>query len=397
MAVVSVNILDPISESVTQPAYQIREVRMDQNLSSMIPAWKECNALFQDHSIVCDPQWLQARCEIEKANIRAYLFERDARIMGAVPLEFYHHRLDCTLGDFTVLKVPLKMFRLLGNNPNLPSEESPHNQLFQQLLALEFDAIYMTGIKSDSFFWCYLRDSPLIKKHFYSYSVRGLLPHPFIRVRGSYSDYMQKFSSKSRNNISRQLKRLGDKGEVELVKVTKESEVGSFVAAAAEISRKTYQFRVLGIGIRNPEQLKNWLKWAAQQGWLRSYLLKCGGVPCAFQVAYQYNRTFFGLEVGYDPSWSKLGVGIVQQLLALKDLFKNDPPHICDFGGYADYKQFLANDATSEALIWLFRRRPYAFIALNTYRLFSETSKTAGGVLSRLNLKSKVKHLLRKQ
>jgi|HubBroStandDraft_1064217.scaffolds.fasta_scaffold01250_5 hypothetical protein len=392
-----VEIVRPISGTAVRPAYQVREVRMDQDLRTIMHSWKECNASFQDHTIVCDPEWLQERSKLEKADIRAYLFERDSRILGAVPLEFYHHRLDCQLGDRTVMKLPLNMVRLLGNTPNIPQDESAHSLFFESLLSLEFDAIYMTCIKADSFFWWYLQNSPFIKKHFYFYSVRGVSPHPLIRMAGSYKDYLQKFSSKSRNNLSRQLRKLREKGDVELVKVTRESDVNSFVEAAVDISRKTYQFHVLGIGIRHPDRLKEWLKWAAQQGWLRSYLLKCGGSPCAFQIGYQYNRTFLGVEVGFDPAWSKLGVGMIQQLLALEDLFKDNTPDLCDFGSYADYKQFLANDSHSDALVWLFRRRPYPYLALNTYRLFSETSKTVGAILSNLQFKSKMKRLLRKQ
>jgi Acetyltransferase (GNAT) domain len=389
--------LDTVRGSAVQPAYQIREVRMDQDLSTIMPAWKECNASFQDHTIVCDPEWLLERSKLEKADIRAYLFERDSQILGAVALEFYHHRLACQLGDLTVMKLPLNMVRLLGYTPNIPQDESAHSLFFERLLSLDFDAIYMTCIKADSFFWRYLGNSSFIKRHFYFYSAWGMRPHPLIRMTGTYDEYLRKFSSKSRNNLSRQLRKLREKGEVKLVRVIEESDVDSFVEAAAEISRKTYQFRVLGIGIRHSDQLKEWLRWAARQGWLRSYMLKCGGAPCAFQVSYQYHRTFLGIDVGFDPAWSKLGVGIIQQLLALEDLFKNNKPDTCDFGGYADYKQFLANDAHSDALVWLFRSRPYPFLALNTFRLFSVTSKTGAAILSRLDLKSKVKGLLRKQ
>ena len=383
--------------SEVQPAYQILEVPMDQDLSAILPAWKEFQASSREHTIVCDPEWVLERSKQERADIRAYLFERNSQIFGAVPLEFYHHRLACHLGDLNVMNLPLKMVRVLGYTPTIPQDESAHDLFFERLLSLEFDAIYMTCIRADSFFWWYLKNSSLIKKHLHLYSARGMRPHPFIRMIGSYDDYLRKFSSKSRNNLSRQHRKLREKGEVELIKVTEEADVNSFVEAAVDISQKTYQFRVLGIGIRDPDRLKEWLRWVARQGWLRSYLLKCGGSPCAFQVSYQYNRIFLGMEVGFDPAWSKLGVGIIQQLLALEDLFRNNTPDLCDFGAYADYKHFLANDAHSDALVWLFRRRLYPHFALNTYRLFSATSKTSGAILSGLNLKSRVKGLLRKQ
>jgi glucosyl-dolichyl phosphate glucuronosyltransferase len=379
------------------PAYEIREVRMDQDLSAIISGWKECNARFADHTIVCDPKWLQQRYKLEEANILVHLLERNETIAGAVPLELYRHRLACQLGDLTVARIPLKMFRLLGYTPNLPPEESAHDLLFKRLLAFEFDAIYMTCIKVDSFFWHYLHDSPLIKKHSCFHSVRGIWPHPFIRMTGSFDDYMWKFSSKSRHNLSWQIRKLREKGKVELVRITEEQEVNRFVEAAVNVSRKTYQFRILrmGIGSHNPDQLTEWLKWAARRGWLRSYLLKCGGVPCAFQVAYKYNCRFLGIEVGYDLDWRKLRVGIIQHLLAVEDLFKENAPETCDFGSCADYKQFLANDAHQDALVWLFRRGPCPPSALSAYRLFDATSKTASTVPDRLNLKSNITHLLR--
>lgn len=126
-------------------------------------------------------------------------------------------------------------------------------------------------------------------------------------------------------------------------------------------------------------------------------MLKCGGVPCAFQVAYQYHGTFLGIDVGYDPAWSKLGVGITQQLLALEDLFRENKPDRCDFGAHAEYKELLANEAHSEVLVWLFRRWPYPLFALNSYRLSVATSQAAGRVMHRFNLKSRVKRILRRQ
>jgi Acetyltransferase (GNAT) domain len=378
--------------------YQVREVRFDQDLSALLPGWKECNARAADHTIVCDPEWLQERYKQERADLRAYLLERDGAVIGAAAFEFSQHRVGRRFGSLIrVPNLPVTMARLLGYTPNLPAQEAAHDLLFQRLLSLELDTIYMTCIKADSFFWHYLHSSPLIRRQFRLYSETGLRPHPYLSMIGPFDDYMRKFSSKDRNNYSRRIRKLREQGEVELVRVTEPEQIDSFVEAAAAVSRKTYQYRALGIGIRNPDRLKQWLKWVARQGWLRSYLLKCGGAPCAFQLAYQYQGTFLGVEVGYDPAWSKLGIGITQQLLALEDLFQVNRPDRCDFGAYAEYKQLLANEAYADALIWLFRRRPYPLFALHSYRLSIATSQAAGGVLRRLNLKSRVKRLLRKQ
>ncbi len=377
-------------------SYQIREVDLDHDLTAILPEWRGCNERCADHLIVCDPEWLQERARQEKASLRAYVLEKDSRIGGTVALELYTTARYGRLGSLKVVKFPLKVCRMLGYTPNVPTESAACDLLFHQLLGLEFDGIYMTCIRGDSFFWQYLQSSPLIKQHFRLYSQHGARPHPYIRLTGSYDDYLRTLSSKERQNLSRRVRKLRERGEVESLRITEEAQVDPFVEAAAEISRKTYQFRLWGMGVRNPDQLKRWLKWAARRGWLRSYLLKCGGIPCAFQVAYQYGGRFLGVEVGYDPGWRELGVGMIQQFLALEDVFRKDTPEICDFGAYADYKQVFANASYPNVMVWLFRRQFSSLLKLGSIRFFSAASGTGARALHRLNMKAKVQRWLRK-
>lgn len=378
-------------------ACDVGKVRFGQGLSSILPAWKECEARFTDHTIFCDPEWLQERINEEDADIRAYLISNGSEISGAVAFELYIKQLICRLGYFDLGNIPLKVCRLLGNTPNMPEQESSYDVVVRQLLDLDFEAIYLESVKADSFSWRYLHNSALIKKHFRIFSEHGVRTHPYIRLKGSFDEYMRRFPSKTRNNFSRRIRHLRDSGKVELVRVTDESEIDAFVEAAAEISRKTYQFRALGLGIRHPDHLKKWLTWAARKRWVRSYLLKCGGVPCAFQVAYQHQRVFIGVEVGYDPAWSKYGVGIIQQLLAIEDLFKENNPDVCDFGTYAEYKDLFANDAYLDERMWLSRRRFTPLFKLSMFHFVRRASKKAASLLDKLNLKSKAKRWLRRQ
>src|SRR5579863_10072805 len=132
---------------------EIREVLFDQDLSALLPGWRECNAHAADHTIVCDPEWLRERYKQEKADVRAYLLERDGTVVGAVACEFSRHWLARRFGSLKVPNLPVAMARLLGYTPNLPTQAAAHDQLFRRLLSLKFDVIYMTGIKTDSFFW----------------------------------------------------------------------------------------------------------------------------------------------------------------------------------------------------------------------------------------------------
>jgi hypothetical protein len=379
------------------PSYRLRQVRLDEDLSAIASDWRKCNAKFQNDTIFCDPEWLREFQKGNLANVRIMLFEKESEIVGAVPFAFITTPLRCQIGDLTAATFQLRRLHLFGCSPSIPSVQAAYDRLFTQFsdLANAYDVIFMEGAKVDSFFWTYLHSSLLVKKHFRLYCPHGPVPHTFIRMKGSFGEYMQKFSSKTRKNRLREIRRLREKGNVELLRVTDTSQVDRFVDTAAEISRKTYQFNLLGAGIRDPSTWKEKLEFAARHGWLRSYLLKCGGIPCCFVVGYQFREVYYHYNIGHDPAWSELSVGTVLQLLVLEDLFSQNTPEIYDLGGYVAYKNYFATESYTEAMVFLFARRPYPLMVERVYRACTITSKEIGALLERLNLKSRIRHLIR--
>jgi GNAT acetyltransferase-like protein len=379
------------------PDYFIREMSLDQDLSAVLESWKQCNLRFYDHTIHCDPDWLQEHFKNNKANVHVYFCEREGTIVGVVPFLYVRQPLLCQLGDLTVMKFPLRVLKLQGYTPNIPAEESAYNAMFGAILSSQFDAIFMNYVKADSFLWNYLHASPLIQKSFRFYSKRGPEPHLLARLNGSFESYMQKFSAKARKNRLREIKRLRDRGDMQVIRATEESQVDAYLAAATEISRKTWQFKRLGwgIGASDPDVVRSELSFLAQRGWLRAYLLRCGDEACSFILGWQYRSRFYHMMIGFDPAWDKYSVGTVLQLLVLEDLYKENTPELYDFGTFLEYKQHCSTESYPEASVWLFRRRPYPLLANGMHRVFSATSNRAGALLNRVDLKAKIKHFLR--
>jgi len=166
----------------------------------------------------------------------------------------------------------------------MPAETSVYDMLFGRILESEFDAIQLSYIKTASFLWSYLHSSPLIQKFFRFYTQWQPVPHPLIHLNGSFADYMNKFSPKVRKNRLREIKRLRACGDMQFIRVTKASEIDAFLEAAYGISLQTWQFvrHRWGIGAQDIDAVRSELQFLAQRGWLRSYLLKCGTVPCSF-------------------------------------------------------------------------------------------------------------------
>src|SRR5260370_9663291 len=134
---------------------------------------------------------------------------------------------------------------------------------------------------------------------------------------------MKKFSAKTRKNRFREIRLLRERGDVQLMRVSKASEIDEFVEAAYELSKRTWQFD-RGWGLRDPDIVRSKLQFLAQRGWLRSYLLKCGGIPCSFILGQQYASPYYTDFAGVDYAWRSSSVASFILLLPLDDLFKEN-------------------------------------------------------------------------
>lgn len=389
-----------IPRAESSSGYQVRHVRLPELSSASLAAWKARNVQYNNDILHCDPELLQEQFKDQEDKLHVFVVERGGELIGAVPFDLTQRPLKCQLGEFQLIEFPLRRLRLLGYSLSLPADSWLYDLLFRKVLeiAKEFDAIFMEYVSTDSFLSNYLRTSPLIRKHFHYFDGQGPLPHPLVRFSGSFDEYLRKFSAKTRKNRLRELKKLQDKGKVDLLRVTEAHEIDAFLDTAAEISRKTWQFHMLGWGLAawDLPQIRRRMRFAADKGWLRSYLLKCDGTPCSFILGYQHSGRFYHAVVGFDPEWGSLSAGSVLQFLVLEDLFNLNTPDLYDFGTYAPYKQHWSNEDYLQVSVILFRRRPYPVLAEAVYRGCRTTSIRGAALLDRLHLKPAVRHLLRR-
>ena len=379
---------------VSRP-FSIREIQLDHGLSEITKRWKECNSHFPDHTIECNPDWIEEHFKREKDRVRIFLLESDDAVIGAVPCVL-DQELACNLGEFTVAKFPMRILRWLGCTPNIPAEKSAYNMLFEEILKSDFDAVHIPGLKTEAFAWNYVRHSPLIRRRFWYQIPRQPSPHLLIRLDGTFDSYMNRLSPKTRKNRLREIEGLRKHGELQLIRVTKASEIEGFLEPAYAISRRTWQFHraAQGLARRDRDLVRDELRFLAERGWLRCYLLKSGNEPCSFVLGQQYGRYFYVDAAGVDQAWRSYSAGTVILMLVLKDLFEENSPQSYDFGAQARFKDYLASESYPEDDIWLFRRRAYTLLTSSIYRACSAVSTETGAALDRLRLRSKVKKLL---
>jgi Acetyltransferase (GNAT) domain/PilZ domain len=374
----------------------IQEGRLDQDLAPFLDAWRECNRRFPEHTIHSDPDWLQERFKNEKQNVRLYFLRSGSHIAGAVQFFLSRWSLPCKIANFIVARFPLRVLTLQGYMPNWPDDASAYDMLFEQLLAPGCDALQLNHVKTSSFLWSYLHSSPLIRNFFSFHTETRPLPHPFIRISGSFIDYLGKFSKARRNRFREMKQRLRARGPVQLMRIIQPSEVDAFLDQAYPLAKKTRQFLDgWGLATRPIDIVRSDLHFLAQRGWLRSYLLKCDSLPCAFIVGRQYGPVFYPTDAGVDLAWRPYGAGTILLLFVLEDLFRENRPELYDLDDHVSYKEIFANETYLEASVWLVRRSSfYPFLAGSTFKLCNTLTRKAGSLLDVVGLKARARKLI---
>jgi CelD/BcsL family acetyltransferase involved in cellulose biosynthesis len=318
-----------------------------------------------------EPEWLRQWSFGDGSVVRFVSAEQGGQIVGMIPFVEMDFPLECRVGPWELGAVPFKRLRLLGGAPEFPAPLSTRGDLLAGIVRAmgRSDGVYLECLRTDSWLWRHVTETDRLRGVFKLHCLRGPVRRPFVRVDGSFKEYMGKFSAKTRETWRRKARHLQREGDVRLVAVRSPEEVDRFLDAAMEVSRKTYQFSDLGLGLRHRERLENRMRLAAQRGWLRSYLLQCGPHTTCFMVGYQAGGRFYYADVGYDPAWSRFGAGTTLLLQVIEDLFERARPDTMNFGVGGEYKWHFANDSYEEVDALLVRRRPYPLLAATVHGL----------------------------
>jgi CelD/BcsL family acetyltransferase involved in cellulose biosynthesis len=387
--------------AVKGEAIRLERIPLATASESLLSEWKEFEANSTPDSPTRDPDWLRGYFLEDLDKITSYLlYNRSDSVSGSASFllkEDWPLRLH--LGELTIAELPLRRLRFLGGAPALPEDESLYDRLFRELIATEgYDALCFTQIPVESFLWKYVTTSRLVREEFYRYKPEDASPHPLLRFGASFEEYMKSnFSANHRYKLRRKVTKFQEKavGGLKLVRCTRPEDVARFLDAAVQVSRKTYQWNLHQRGLSATERFERRFRFAAEHGWFRSYLLICGETPCAFLGGYQWRGRYYHDELGFDPAFTQHNPGTVLQLMAIQDMFNYQRPEFIDFGSYDEYKEELATESYFHCDMMLLRRRPYCRFVQAAHYACRLTTRVAVRVLRGLNLKSRLKKLVR--
>ncbi len=120
-----------------------------------------------------------------------------------------------------------------------------------------------------------------------------------------------------------------------------------------EVARNTYQ-RGLGVGFADTPEMRARLRFCAQKGWLRIFVLWIKGTPRAFWIGTLSNQVFVSDYNGYDPGFRDYSIGTFLLADVVEGFCKQGVKAV-DFGfGEAEYKDRFANLTHTEASVCIF-------------------------------------------
>lgn len=221
----------------------------------------------------------------------------------------------------------------------------------------------------------------------------------YVEVENSFPDYLKKFSSHSRSNRKREVKKFSDLcgGALDYREYRKPHEVEEFMILAQELSRKTFQERLLDAGLPQGDAYRNSIVKLAEDDRIRAYLLFYGGRAVSYLIGeIRRPGVLLILYMGYDPELRSWSPGTVLNYKAVESVFAEKGLRMIDFTeGEGKHKQYFATASTLCADVYFFRRSIRNRLVLGMHSALDDLSGIIVRTLDRLGIKVWVKKFIR--
>jgi hypothetical protein len=279
------------------------------------------------------------------------------RVIGVAPLVCGHYPFRYEIKGRILKHSSLPSLFIYGGAPLLPERRDLYDDFFATIENAfpEVSCICFFSVLKDTFCWRYLQESAYLQQRFFLYLPSGIRSYHAIALPATFAQYLQKFNSKKRYNLGRQIKLLERAaGPVELQTIQSREQLPAFFEMATHVARQSWKFARRGETFDSSFEI---LADLADRGILRSYLLRAGNKPCAYVLGYQYRDVYYYSEVGYDQDMAALSPGTGLLYLLIKDLIEHTALRRLNFDfGEAAYKREFSNVRGEDATILLMRK-----------------------------------------
>jgi CelD/BcsL family acetyltransferase involved in cellulose biosynthesis len=221
----------------------------------------------------------------------------------------------------------------------------------------------------------------------------------FVDLSGGFEGYMKTFSGKTRSGLRRKLRKFTEAsgGIIDWKQYRTPDEVATFFSLAKSVSAKTYQERLLGVGLPADPTFIASACAMSKEDRVRAYLLFLHGKPIAYLYCPVSEQVVSYDRLGYNPAYASLSPGTVLQLLVLEALFSEEFTTFDFTEGEGQHKEMFSTGSRLCGDVFVVCRRLVPISIIVLHHAMNRASATAGVTLDRLHLKSRMRRLIRGQ
>ncbi|SCZ85901.1 GNAT family N-acetyltransferase [Nitrosomonas mobilis] len=349
-----------------------------------------------------DPDWLYTKCSCDKSVKIFVCLAKDGSLLGYAPFFVHPSTLSYELFGVSLFEFRIRRYSITGS-PLLSTramvDDSFLQDLFGQLRGVleRHEVMFGLGVNLDSHFGRFVRQYTDLQKWYQIFPSGKSYCRRLIIMPESFEQYIKELSHNTRKDVRRTLRDLEKNAEIAVSYrvFTAPEDVPEFLSLAQSVSGKTYQRKLLGLGISDNTDTRQNLILAAEKGWLRSYILLCNNEPVAYQHGFLHSGVYYAEQTGYDPSWSGKSVGTIMQIYRIRDLIDIGVAKLDFLYGDNEKKRSLSNSFHQEQNYYFVPRKfPVSGIAYGL-RLFNAITGLVGDFMEKNGIKSKIRRFLR--
>lgn len=225
----------------------------------------------------------------------------------------------------------------------------------------------------------------------------------YIDLTTTKEQYLEKFSAKSRSTLKRKLRKFSEycHGEIDWREYKTPADMEIFHPLARQVSKQTYQERMLDAGLPEDASFVQQMQALARQDSVRAYLLFYQNTPIAYLYCPAINGILIYQYLGYIPTMAEWSPGTILQWITLEKLFQEGRFKIFDFTegpgkGTGGHKEFFATGSVLCADIYFLKRTVTNVLTVFLHANIDALSSQIGAGLNHLGLKTKIKNFIRR-
>ena len=189
---------------------------------------------------------------------------------------------------------------------------------------------------------------------------------PFINLSGhSWESYLRSLDSKHRGDFGRRLRNLTKQFAVRFEWVRSEEQRREALSLLVALHNMRWGDRGGSDAFDRSDLIafhQEASQLALERGWLRLFLLSLDGQPAASLYGFRYNGTFYFLQSGFDPRYTRYGVGLITVGLTIKSAIEEGAEEYDFLRGAESYKFKWARESRELGRLALYPPRLGAFL-----------------------------------